>query len=195
MNDVSQFVKWNVADTCSLWNLMASKLLYTTARSAGVTLCCTEFVVYECLHKPSQLRPERTELQKRLRSKLSDGSITAHPIEIEDLQDVQVLRNRKKLSIGELSVMVFARKTTQALLTDDKGAQKLASAVMSAAAVQSTPHLFAWLYFNSLLSDGDKDQVVADLRSVNRNLQPHLDNYHEEAQRCRAIAMQAANIK
>jgi len=194
MNDISQFVKSNVADTCSLWNLLASRLLYTTARSAGVTVCCTDYVVYECLHKPSQIRPERTELQKRLRSKLTDGSITSHPIEIEDLQDVHVLRNRKKLSIGELSVIVFADKTSQALLTDDIGAQKLARVVLPAATVQSTPHLFAWLYFKSLLSDGDKDQIAADLLSVNRSLRPHLDNSHAEAQRCKAVAMQASNL-
>jgi hypothetical protein len=194
MNDISKFLKWNVADTCSLWNLMASKLLYVTARNAGVTFCCTDFVLYECLHKPGQVRREREELQSRLRTRLADGSITSHPINIEDLQDVEVLRNRKKLSIGELSVIVFARKTAQAILTDDRGAQNLARVVLTAGTVQSTPHLFGWLYFNSLLSDGDKDQIAADLLSVTRSLKPHLDNYHSEAQRCRAIAMQAANL-
>lgn len=194
MNDISQFRKSNVADTCSLWNLMASKLLYATARNAGVSLCCTNFVIYECLYKPSQVRAEREELQRRLRPRLADNSISTYSIDLEDLQDVEVLRNRKKLSIGELSAIVFARKTAQAVLTDDRGAQNLARAVLAENYVQSTPHLFAWLYLNSLLSDGDKDQIAAELMSLNRSLKPHLDNFHVDAQRCRAIANQAANL-
>jgi len=88
MNDVSQFRLLNVGDTCSLWNLLASPLLYVTARAAGMRVCCTNFVIYECLHKRSRHWPERLELQKRLKSKLADGSITAHPIDLEDLQQV-----------------------------------------------------------------------------------------------------------
>jgi len=151
MNNVSQFVKWNVADTCSLWNLLASRLLYSTARSAGVQLCCTEFVIYECLHKAGSIRPERTELQDRFRRALDDKHVTPYKIEVEDLQELDVLRNRKKLSLGELSVLVFARKTSQAVLTDDRGAQRLARAILAETNVQDTPHLYAWLYFTSLL--------------------------------------------
>jgi len=110
MNDISQFAKLNVADTCSLWNLFASRLLYSTARSAGVQLCCTEFVIYECLYKASPVLPERIELQSRLKRALADQHVTPYKIDVEDLQDLEVLRNRKKLSLGELSVMVFARK-------------------------------------------------------------------------------------
>lgn len=62
---------------------------------------------------------------------------------------------------------------------------------LGAQLVQSTPHLFAWLYFNSHMSDSDKDQIAADLKSFGRSLQPHLDEYHTEAQRCRALANQA----
>jgi hypothetical protein len=152
-------------------------------------------VIYECLHKRSQPRPERVELQKRLRSKLAEGAITAHPIDLEDLHNVEVLRSRKKVSIGELSVLVFAAKTQQAVLTDDIGAQKLARIHMHLEAVQSTPHLFAWLYFHSLLGDGDMAQVKSDLASLLRGPSPHLENFHSEAQRCRAVTMQPANIQ
>ena len=76
MNDISQFAKLNVADTCSLWNLFASRLLYSTARSAGVQLCCTEFVIYECLYKASPVLPERIELQDRLKRALADRQVT-----------------------------------------------------------------------------------------------------------------------
>lgn len=191
MNDISQFAKCNVADTCSLWNLFASKLLYSTARSAGIQLCCTEFVIYECLHKRGQLRPERIELQNRLKKALYDRHITPYKIDVEDLQDLDVLRSRKKLSLGELSILVFARKTSQAVLTDDRGAQKLARTILTGANVQNTPHLYAWLYFISLLGDGDLQQIQADLRGFSRSLEPHLSQYHMEAQRCKAVANRA----
>lgn len=188
--NVSQFEPLNVADTCSLWNILASKLLSSTADAAGVKLCSTTFVRYECLHKSGPPRPERKELQKRLNARIDNGSIQCYPIDIEDLQELEILRNRKRVSVGELSVIIFARKTRQAVLTDDIGAQKLARQELGAALVQSTPHLFAWLYFNSHMNDADKDQIVADLKSFKRSLHPHLDAYHTEAQRCRALANQ-----
>lgn len=188
MIDVSQFEKLNVADTCSLWNLLASPLLYSTAESAGVRLCSTTFVRYECLHKPARRAwPERDELQKRLHTKVTAGKIEFHGIDIEDLQDIEILKNRKKISTGELSVIVFAKKTRQAVLTDDVGAQSLAKTELTAALVQNTAHLFAWLYFNSHMGDSDKDQIKADLAALCRSLK-HLDALHTEAQRCKALA-------
>lgn len=187
MNDVSKFEKGNVIDTCSLWNLLSSRVLESAADQAGIRLCSTEFVRYECLHRPGQRRPEREELQKRLRKRFEKRGIDWYPIDIEDLQDVEVLRNRKRVSLGELSVIVFARKTGQAVLTDDSRAQKLARQEMAAAFVQSTPHLFGWLYFRCFVGDADKDQVVADLASLQRSVRD-LDEYHREAQRCRALA-------
>lgn len=130
-----------------------------------------------------------------MKTKLADGSITAHPIDLEDLQQVEVVRNRKKLSIGELSVLVFAGKTLQAMLTDDKGAQKLALTHLSADAIQNTPHLVAWLYFESLLGDADVAQVKAELAALARNLNPHFDRFYLEAQRCRVIAAQGARLR
>lgn len=149
-------------------------------------LCSTTFVQYECLHKPARRSwPERDELQKRLRAKLDAGEIPFHGIDIEDLQDFEVLKNRKKLSTGELSVIVFARKTRQAVLTDDVGARNLAKIELGASLIQSTAHLFGWLYFNSQMGDSDKDQIKADLLSLCRTVK-HLDEVHTEAQRCSA---------
>jgi hypothetical protein len=192
MTNVAQFEKLNVADTCSLWNILASRVLWATAESVGVKFCSTTFVRYECLHKPGPTRPERAELQKRLQTKIGSGSIEFHPIDLEDLQEFEVLRNRRRVSPGELSVIIFARKTRQAVLTDDIGAQKLAHRELGAEFVQSTPHLFAWLYFNSLMNDSDKDQIVKDLQLLGRSLQPHLNDFHTEAQRCRAVANQSS---
>jgi predicted nucleic acid-binding protein len=191
MIDPSKFIKLNVADTCSIWNVLASRLLHGAALSAQVSLCVTEFVHYECLHKPGQPRPERSELQERLKQQIKNGAIRPCSIEIEDLQEVAVLQSRKRLSKGELSSMVFAKKSLQAFMTDDRKAANLARMTMSADNVQSTPHLLAWLYFNGRLQDSDRSTILSELSALKRNLQPHIDNAYTEALRCRLMDQQA----
>jgi hypothetical protein len=189
MIDPSKFELLNVADTCSVWNVLGSQVLYVAAKSAGVSFCCTEFVRYECLHKPGKPRPERSQLQSRLRREISNGDFKPCNIDIEDLQDVEVIENRMRLSKGEISSIVFAKKSQQAFMTDDKKAAKLARTIMSGDKVQSIPHLLAWLYFLGRLQDSDKGTIVAELDSLNRSLQPHIDNAYQEALRCRLMAL------
>ncbi len=189
MIDRSKFDLLNVVDTCSLWNVLASRVLHEAAKSAGVSLCCTEFVRYECLHKPGQPRPERSEMQSRTAREIVGGTIKCCNIDIADLQDVEVIENRMRLSRGEISSIVFAKKSQQALMTDDRKAANLARTILAAQKVQSTPHLLAWLYFNCRLQDSDKDKIVGELAALNRNLQPHLDNAYREALRCRLMVL------
>lgn len=191
MNDPSKFHALNVADTCSIWNVLASRALHTAAQSACVSLCLTEFVQYECLHKPGQPRIERVELQRRLRSELGSGRVKACSIDIEDLQDVEILENRKRVSKGELSSIVFARKTMQAFMTDDNKAAKLARTLMPTGKTQSTPHLLAWLYFHKRLVDTDKEIILAELAELNRNLRKGIEAAFAEALRCRLLDQKA----
>ena len=53
--DPSSFYKHNITDTCAVWNVLSSLLLYARAKSAGVVFICTRFVIYECLFKPRKL--------------------------------------------------------------------------------------------------------------------------------------------
>jgi hypothetical protein len=119
---------------------------------------------------------------------MESGNLLCCSIELEDLQDIQVLSARKKVSSGELSSMVFAKRTAQALMTDDGKAMKLASTIMTNDFIQSTPHLVGWLYFQGKLQDSDKDKIVSELQQFNRNLQPHLDRAYEEGCRCRLMS-------
>jgi hypothetical protein len=187
MTDFSKFRLSNVGDTCSIWNMLSSRLLWSTARGTGVTICCTYFVKYECLYKPGQVRPERKEMQERVRREIERGNLICCNIELEDLQDIQLLATRKKVSTGELSSMVFAKRTAQAFLSDDGKARKLAATIMEKDFIQSTPHLVGWLYFLWKLQDSDKDQITSDLQQLNRSLHPHLNNAYEEACRCRLM--------
>jgi predicted nucleic acid-binding protein len=188
MIDPSKFEKLNVADTCSIWNVLASRLLHGAAKSAQVSFCLTEFVRYECLVKPGQARPERLELQNRLKREIQAGSMKPCRIEIEDLQDVAVLESRRRVSKGELSSIVFAKKSQQAFMTDDRKAANLARTIVATDKVQSTPQLLAWLFYIGRLQDSDKDAITSELIALSRNLQPHLDNAYVEALRCRLMS-------
>jgi hypothetical protein len=122
-----------------------------------------------------------------MRAEVQNQTIRCCDIELEDLQDVAVLERRKKLSKGELSSMIFAKKTAQAFMTDDIKAAKFAGNIMPSDQIQSIPHLLSWLFFSGKLQDSDKDKIVAELQQFGRNLQPHIDGAYVEALRCRLM--------
>jgi predicted nucleic acid-binding protein len=180
--DPSVFYTINVVDTCSIWNILSSNLLYKTAMNARCTFSCTQFVYYECLHKSRQENSEEDfELQRRFRRERKKGHFDKYHISIEDLQDVEILENRKKLSKGELSSIVFAKKTQQAFITDDQGARRLAEQVIEKTKVQTTPHLFGWLIYSGLLSDSDKDEIIKEHKLNGRPLEEYFKEIYLKA--------------
>lgn len=187
--DPSKFHPINVADTCAVWNVLSSTLLYATARAARCTFCITRFVHYECLDKPRRGAPSPAEAQlmQRLRHEQARGSFEVHACDIEDLQAVQVLEARQRLGKGELSSITFAMKIGQAVLTDDQRARKLSDAAGNTK-TQTTPHLFAWLLFTGRLGDADKATVIAQHVALEGPLAPHLETAYEMALQCRLNA-------
>jgi hypothetical protein len=101
---------------------------------------------------------------------MANGQFKSYGIDLEDLQDVAILRNRKRLSLGELSSIAFANKTRQAFLTDDQKARRLAEEVLQPDQVQTTPHLFGWMLFAGALHDSDKDEVIREHSAMKRPL-------------------------
>ncbi len=187
--DPSQFHLLNVADTCSIWNILSSLRLYRAASSANCSFCCTVFVLYECLHKKrKRILPEDEELKSRLKQERDSQKIIACSLDVADLQDVEILENRRRLSKGELSSIAFAKKTQQAFLTDDQKARKLAETVLASRMTQTTPHLFGWLFFTYTLADGDKDSIIQEHERLNRPLRKHFEEMYFEALRCRLLA-------
>ena len=73
--DPSKFYNLNVVDSCAIWNIISSKLLRTTAYSAGCLFCCTDFVYYECLHKPrKKVKSEDVELRNLLAQEMEESA-------------------------------------------------------------------------------------------------------------------------
>jgi len=138
--DPRSFWHSNMADTCSVWNVLSSSCLYQSAVSAGCTFSCTDFVIYECLHKP-----------------------------------------RQGIYEGELSSIAFAKRTSQAFLTDDRGAFRLAREIMVAGHVQSTPHLFSWMIYERILHDSDKETIIKEHESVKGQLRQKFEESYAVA--------------
>ncbi|MNK76458.1 hypothetical protein D3C87_960270 [compost metagenome] len=177
--DPSKFHLGNVADTCSVWNLLSSTRLYSAAKGARCDFCITSFVRYECLVKPRKAPTAAdVELRRRLVAEQRNGGFKVHSCSIDDLQDVKMLESRKRLGMGEISSIAFAMKIHQAVITDDQKARKLALAA-GYPLVQTTPHLFSWLIFSRALGDSDHAVVRNQHVALEGDLAPHfLDAYH-----------------
>lgn len=180
----------NVADTCSVWNVLSSATLYSAAKEARCEFCITSFVRYECMNKPRMKTPTaaETELIRRLAEEQTRGGFAAHSCDIGDLQAIKLLESRKRLGKGELSSIAFAMKIGQAVITDDMKARKLAED-SGHAHIQTTPHLFSWLIFKGRLGDSDKGTVIAQHRAMDRPLAPHFETAYEIALQCRLNAL------
>lgn len=187
--NVAQFHQYNVTDTCSVWNILSSRVLYSAACSAKCFFILTRYVLYECLHKPRTNPTEKEiKLQERLMAERDRGNFETYSIDVADLQDVEILENRMRLSKGELVSIAFAKKTQQAFLTDDQKARKLATSVMESSMVQTTPHLIGWLFFSSHLTDGDKATILREHTDFSRPLSEYFEAAYQEALRCRLLA-------
>lgn len=180
--DLSKFFKFNIIDTCAVWNVLSSSILFYAATEMKCIFSLTAFVNYECIFKPrSSQSAEEETLKNKLREQQNKGNFQVYHITIEDLQDVEILERRKALGKGELSSIAFAKRTRQAFLTDDQGARKLASQIMGSEMVQTTPHLLGWLLFNQRLSDSDKDKIIDDHESFKRPLRPYFEKVYYDA--------------
>lgn len=179
--NLSIFNSLNVVDTCAVWNLLSSALLFSTANSANCVFSCTRFVVYECLDKPRKnINTQDKNLQNLLRKEQSKKKFQVYNLEIEDLLEIEILEKRKNLGKGELSSIAFAKRTNQAFLTDDQQARKLAVEVMDSNCVQTTPHLLGWLIYSRLLGDVDKDKIISEHQSFNRPLSKYFEEVYQE---------------
>lgn len=176
MNPYATFMLLNVTDTCSLWNILGSTILSRAARRARISFSSTQYVYYECFYKRGENPPERLELQSRLRELIEKKEIGFWDIDLEDLQELAALEERKAISKGELSSIVFAKRTAQCFLSDDRQAKKLARTVLAESAIHDTPHLCAWLCIHDAIHESDEQTIRAELAALNRALDPHLHN-------------------
>lgn len=191
MIDLSTFFLYNVTDTCAAWNVLSSAVLYAATKRGRIEFICPLFVVYECLNKPrSSGSVADAELRKRLKKARDSGAFQTYSLDIEDLQTVSLLEQRKRLGKGELSTIALAQKIGQACLTDDQKARRLAESTLAAGKTQTTPHLVGWLFFERHLIDADLGVIVDQHKAMERPLAKYFKETYKEACRCRLLASQ-----
>ena len=161
--NIKSFKCYNVIDTCSIWHLLSSERLYGMAKTNGCYFSCTKYVLYECLHKPrSSFKEEERRLIEKFNKELDKFYSPSFSISIDDLQSIMNLEQRKSLSKGELSSIVFAKKIGQAFITDDQRARKLAESYLEPEYTQTIPHLFGWLSYIQKILDNDKAIIIQE---------------------------------
>lgn len=179
--NITSFFHYNVIDSCSIWNILSSERIYYSSLSIGCDYSMTQFVEYECLYKPRKSTTIVGEnLKNYLKQEISRSKFKTCNLSIDDLQDIQLLQNRKKLGIGELSSIAFAKKTGQAFLTDDKTARKLGNEVLGRDKVQTTPHLVGYLFYKNRLVDGDLKKIIQDHNKIASNNWSKLDRFFQQ---------------
>ncbi|MBV9497468.1 MAG: hypothetical protein JOZ54_24740 [Acidobacteria bacterium] len=187
MINIAQFVLQNVTDTCAVWNVLSSERMFRAAVEARCTFVMSGFVAYEAIDKPRTIaRVGEQILRHRLHEAIRNGQFAQYGLDIEDLQSVGLLRERKRLGMGEVASIALAQKLNLAFLTDDQRARKLAANV-GVRAVQTTPHLLGWLLHEGCLADEERASVIAEHVSLGGDIAKHLLAIVEEADRVRAL--------
>lgn len=180
--DIRSFKQLNIIDTCSVWNLLSSDKLYNMATIVGCYFSCTRYVIYECLYKSRTVHKETDDkLRNKFSKQVDKFSSPSYSIGIDDLQSIMNLEQRKALSKGELSSIVFAQKTRQAFLTDDQKARKLSEFYIGAKNTQTIPHLFGWLSYTGKILDSDKIEIIREHENNGGQLSKFFDEVFNKA--------------
>ncbi len=186
--DITKFNKINVIDTCAIDNLLSSATLYRAARTSNCSFCYTKFVEYEMLYKSRKKLDEKSkELQQKLKDETTAKRFECHNLSIDDLQEIEILEQRKRLGGGELSSIAFAKKINQNFMTDDSKARKLGISVLGNKRVQTTPHLVGWLFYNRDLIDSDFSVIISEHQEYNRPLSQYFEEAYLESLRIRSM--------
>jgi predicted nucleic acid-binding protein len=186
--NIKSFKKLNVIDTCSVWHLLSSDKLFGMAITEKCYFSCTKYVQYECLYKPRKVRkPEDDRLREKLQNEMDKSRFNTFSISIDDLQSIMNLEQRKALSKGELSSIVFAQKTRQAFLTDDKRARRLSEYFIGLENTQTIPHLFGWLSYIRKILDTDKSIIIQEHEYNGGQLRRYFEEVFSEAQKLLSI--------
>jgi len=184
------FPQHNMIDTCSIWNMISSSILYTKSKAAGIIYYATEFVIYECIHKPRKTATDTDiELMRRFSSMLKMNDFYRMKISIQDIQDFEKTYNTKGIGKGEMSCIILAQKYKQSIITDDQDARKIAENIIPREFVQTIPRLVGHLVFCGHIIDSDISDILDAHSAFNRNLEPHLTRCFHLAleQRLRAL--------
>lgn len=174
IDNIREFNKNGVIDTCSLLNLSSSKTLYKTARTENCNFIITDFIEYELLHKERNIQDVRRsqradELDLIIQEKINNGEVQRYDIELNDLFNPLFKNHTKARSRGEITAIILAEKFNIGVITDDKKAQNVAKASIGNEKVDSVCSLISYMYYHNKLSDSDKEKIINEQAYYYRN--------------------------
>ncbi|AWO01851.1 hypothetical protein DLD77_09150 [Chitinophaga alhagiae] len=186
--DITKCIKINIIDSCAIWNLLSSLILYNRIKSNGFDFSITQFVEYECLFK---VRSNPTNHDKEIRERLEKikrgGVFLTHRLSIDDLQDSDIVKYSQRLGRGELSSIAFCKKTNQVFLTDDQKARKIAKLILGEDKTQTVPHIVGWLFYEGILTDSDLEPMIEEHKIFGRPLEQYFRSVYSEAMRIKLM--------
>jgi hypothetical protein len=186
--DITRCIKINVIDSCAIWNLLSSLILYNRIKSNGFYFSITQFVEYECLFKERSTPTKHDkEIQERLEKIKRSGAFPAHHLSIDDLQDSDIVKYSQCLGRGELSSIAFCKKTNQVFLTDDQKARKIAKLILGEGKTQTVPHIVGWLFYEGILTDIDLEPMIEEHKMFDRPLEQYFRSVYAEAMRVKLM--------
>ncbi|MDD5456894.1 MAG: hypothetical protein PHV30_07675 [Candidatus Margulisbacteria bacterium] len=182
----ASFFTINITDSCSIQNIIASNRIFRASLLAKCYFSITRYVEYESIYKKRKSsKSGEQELIKKIQKAISENSIKVCDITIDDLNDRLIADNRKRLGMGEISSIAFAKRTGLGFLTDDKPAKKFALKSLEASKVQSSIHLVGWLFYFRHLVDTDIDLIIREHTYHNRHFGEHYRKAYEKAMQYR----------
>ncbi len=195
IDNVKEFNKNGVIDTCSLLNLSSTKTLDSAAKIDNCNFIISDFIEYELLYKErniqDDLRRQRAEeLDLVIKEKIRTGEIGKYDIELIDLLSPAFKNHNKSKSRGELTAIVLADKFNIAIITDDKKAQNVASATIGNDKVDSVCSLISYLYYHNKLSDSDKVKIITEQDYYFRNQELNFEKAYKHGLEERLINRQ-----
>jgi len=60
--------------------------------------------------------------------------------------------------------------------------------------VQTTPHLFGWLFYSGRLGDSDKTAIIEEHKEFKRSLAPYFEEMYLKAAQYRLIAQRSSQV-
>lgn len=174
IDNIKEFNKNGVIDTCSLLNLSSSETLDNAAKKENCNFIISDFIEYELLYKERNildiLRTQRAEeLDLIINRKIRNGEIQKYDIQLNDLLNPLFKNHNKAKSRGEITAIVLAEKFNIGVITDDKKAQNVAKASMGNEKVDSICTLISYMYYHNKLSDSDKEKMINEQAYFFRN--------------------------
>lgn len=184
IDNIKEFNKNGVIDTCSLLNLSSTEILDKAAKFENCHFIISDFIEYELLYKErniqDDLRRQRAEeLDSIIHRKISNGEIQKYDIELSDLLNPVFKNHNKAKSRGEITAIILAEKFNIGVITDDRKAQNVAKTSIGNEKVDSICTLISYMYFHNRLSDSDKEKMINEQAYYFRNQEVKFQKAYE----------------